>query len=253
MYNKILLLKQAGNMAAEDFKLGMNSTYGKLAQQAGYRNGRIPTYHQLLWAGQITAYTRAQLFRAAMQKPKSVIAFATDAVITTAPLKLTIGTGLGEWTADKFHGITIVQPGVYWLKEPSDDWGAKYRGFDKGTLSREGIVECWKEGRNFEARLTRFVGLGSALMSTDFYGHWRTWETQTRTLSLMPTGKRMGSDDTLYYDHLCDTIATPNLHEDGIMSMPYPLLWIDDGKAKPEVKTEETIGDLEDSLMDSYA
>jgi hypothetical protein len=188
-----------------------------------------------------------------MQSPRSVVAFATDAVITTAPLKLDIGTGLGEWTFDKFYGITIVQPGVYWLKESVDYWHDKYRGFDKGSLMREDIIECWKLGKDYEARLTRFVGLGSALMSTDFYGHWRKWETQTRTLSLHPSGKRMPSDDTCYWDHLCDTIARPNMHFDGIMSKPYPLLWVDTDDGIKPFKPAEDLGSLEDELMDSYA
>jgi hypothetical protein len=253
MYDVRLVLKQAGDMAAEAFKLGMNSTYGKLAQQAGYRNGRIPTYHQLLWAGQITAYTRAQLYRAAMQRPKNVVAFATDAVITTAPLKLDIGTGLGEWTADKFHGITIVQPGVYWLKESEEYWSDKYRGFDKGSLMREHIIECWRQGTDYEARLTRFVGLGSALMSTDFYAHWRKWETQSRTLTLSPSGKRMPSEEVCYWEKLCDTIARPNMHYDGLLSKPYPLLWVTTDEGIKPVKVTEDLGTLEDELMDSYA
>jgi hypothetical protein len=250
MYASRLLLKRAGNMANEAFKLGMNSTYGKLAQQAGYRNGRIPTYHQLLWAGQITATSRAQLYRAAMQKPKSVIAFATDAVITTDPLDLNIGEGLGEWTHDKFTGITIVQPGVYWLQE-DDEWAAKYRGFDKGSLHRDYIIGCWLFGFDYEATLTRFVGMGSALASNDFYSHWRKWETNPRSLSLIPSGKREPSDDVCYWDHLCDTLPTPNVHD--LMSMPYPLLW-DEGS---DIKLYKESGDLsrliEEEDLDSYA
>jgi hypothetical protein len=258
VYDERLRLKQAGNLAHEAFKLGMNSTYGKLAQQAGYRNGRIPTYHQLLWAGQVTAHTRAQLYRAAMQKPRSVIAFATDAILSTDPLDLTCGSGLGEWTDDYFHGITIVQPGVYWLKENKDaEWGSKYRGFDKGSLSREGIIECWRAGEDYVAKLTRFVGLGSALMSTDFYSHWRTWETTPRVLSLRPSGKRMeidyDKDTTRYAEGLCDTMPTVNFGMVAeVMSKPYPLLWIDnDGALKP-LRDYKQMMILEDELLDSY-
>lgn len=241
MYHARMVLKAQGNMAAEAFKLGMNSTYGKLAQQAGYRNGRIPRYHQLLWAGQITANTRAELYRAAMQKPRSVIAFATDAVITTSPLDLKIGNGLGEWTHDSFTGITMAQPGVYWL-QVEDEWKDKYRGFDKGSLLREHIVSSWVLGQDFTATLTRFVGMGSALATTDFRKHWRTWETNQRVLSLTPGGKRMPSDDICYWDHLCDTIATYNLNNPDMPSMPYPLLWIEGytvGDIKALITNEE--------------
>jgi hypothetical protein len=251
IYHARLVLKKAGNMASEAFKLGMNSTYGKLAQQAGYRNGRIPSYHQLLWAGQITATTRAQLYRAAMEKPQSVIAFATDAVITTEELSLDTGQGLGQWTGDKFDGITIVQPGVYWLKT-GDSWQDKYRGFDKGSLLREHIVGSWVLGQNYEASLTRFVGMGSALASTDFYGHWRTWEVQQRTLSITPAGKRQPSNDVCYWDHLCDTMPTFNLGV-GVLSHPYPLIWIEGPDAKTRWTQEVDLNLLEEELIDTYA
>ena len=244
MYRKRLLLKEAGDMANEAFKLGMNSTYGKLAQQAGYRNGRIPTYHQLLWAGQITAYTRASLYRAAMQNPSAIVAFATDAILSTEQLKLDTGTGLGQWTDDYYEAITIIQPGVYFLKPPNVTWKDKYRGFDKGSLDREQVIECWRNGEEYKARTTRFVGIGGALMTSDFRKHWRTWETTDRSLSLEPSGKRQASADTCYHNHLCDTMATINYQtclDPDYMSKPYPLLWDDDdeGDLMPEAKDAE--------------
>ena len=252
-YATRLMFKLAGNMASEALKLGLNSLYGKLAQQAGYRNGRIPTYHQLLLAGQITAGTRARLFRAAMQHPDNIIAFATDAIMSTVPLDVEIGTGLGQWTHDEFDGITMVQPGVYWLLDKEDGWGEKYRGFDKGSLNRDHIVSSWLLGFDYTAKLTRFVGMGSALMSTRFNEVWRTWPTEARTLGLKPSGKRMESDDTCYWDHLCDTIAATNMNMD-VMSMPYPLLWVG---GKPEGIRPKIEGIdvrlLEEEYIDSYA
>lgn len=259
IYDARLELKQAGNMAAEAFKLGMNSTYGKLAQQAGYRNGRIPRYHQLLWAGQVTAATRSQLYDAAMEDPDSVIAFATDAVISTTRFDLTEGTGLGEWTIEDFNGITIVQPGVYWLRSANGSWADKYRGFDKGSLMRERIVDCWRKGEPYEAHLTRFVGMGSALSG----GHklspdWRSWRKEQRNLSLIPSGKRMPlvedilppNNGTCYADRLCATLATPNMHGVEIISKPYPLLW---DPTTPSDSVYDELAKLENDLMDSYA
>lgn len=249
-YQTRLMFKLSGNMANEALKLGLNSLYGKLAQQAGYRNGRIPTYHQLLWAGQITAATRRKLFQAAMQRPESVIAFATDAVITIEPLDLPVSNNLGDWTYDAFEGITIVQPGVYWLKQDGE-WAEKYRGFDKGSLLRDQIINCWREGRDYKAKLTRFVGMGSALMSTNFDEVWRTWPTNPRTLTLTPTGKRMVGLNSCYADALCDTIATPNLNGD-VMSMPYPLLWSLNKDITPKLDGVD-VDELEQELLDSYA
>lgn len=247
--------KREGNMASEALKLGLNSLYGKLAQQMGWRNGKPPTYHQLLWAGQITAQCRATLYKAARQKPEAIIAFATDAVITTEPLDLPCSTNLGEWTHDTFDGITIVQAGVYWLNDKGD-WHDKYRGFDKGALDRQHIVNSWRLGYDhYEATLTRFITLGSALSSSDFYRKWRTWDSQPRVLSIIPGGKRTASKDTLYWERLCDTLPKENMSKD-VMSKPYPLLWIEgsEGVAQNRLLTSGIdMKVVEEEYLDSYA
>ena len=246
-----MMYKAIGSMASEALKLGMNSIYGKLAQQAGYRNGRIPQYHHLLWAGEITSRTRAKLYTAAMQHPDSIIAFATDALIATEPFNLPTGTKLGEWTPEEFKGITIIQPGVYFL-QGQDDWYDKYRGFDKGALLREDIVEAWKGGTDYYANLTRFITMGSALASTDFYGDWRKWETAPRKLDIVPGGKRVPGEDTCYWGGLCDTIAVQNMHTD-TLSAPYPLEWVVDDKPVKLTIDGVDMRILEQEYNDSYA
>ena len=225
--------KAEGSMASESLKLGLNSIYGKLVQQAGWRagsakeDGRIPTYHQLLWGGQITAYTRAKLFDAAMQHPKDVISFATDAVFSTKPIDVPTSGELGEWSLDEFQGMTLVQAGVYFLDEGSK-WSEKFRGFDKGSLQRDDIIQCWRANTSYEASLTRFVGLGSALMATDF-SCWRTWRTDSRKLDISPTGKRIAGTRTDFHNGLRTTKAVPNITPDTI-SEPYKIEWLDGKK-----------------------
>lgn len=252
VYELRLLYKNMGSMASEALKLGMNSIYGKLAQQAGARHGRIPEYHHLLWAGEITSRTRAKLYDGAMQHPDSVIAFATDAIISTEPFDLPHGKALGEWSPEVFTGITIIQPGVYFLQD-QEDWADKYRGFDKGALMREDIIEAWRTGADYYAHLTRFITMGSALASKDFNKRWRTWETQRRKLDIVPGGKRMPGQDTRYWEGLCDTIAVPNMHLD-VMSAPYEIEWMDQGDAPKRPKEDGVdIRVLEQEYNDSYA
>jgi hypothetical protein len=251
--------KAVGSMASEALKLGMNSTYGKLAQQAGYRNGRIPTYHHLIWAGQITSKTRATMYRAAIRSPRDVIAFATDALITTKPRELPFSKELGAWTPERFSGITVVQPGVYWLNTDGE-WNDKYRGFDKGSLSRVGIVEAWE--RNdicpihhtvcYPATLTRFVGMGSALAGPDQHKKWRSWDVQERHLDLIPGGKRVPSKNRRYSKQLCVTMAAENYDIDGI-SKPYALEWIDEEEVLRPKEQGIDIRVIEEELLDSYA
>jgi DNA polymerase type B, organellar and viral len=252
VYNLRMHYKKMGSMASEALKLGMNSIYGKLAQQAGYRNGRIPQYHNLLWAGEITARTRAQLYDAAMQRPDSVIAFATDAIISTDELCLTHGTTLGAWSPETFTGITIIQPGVYFL-QASDNWFDKYRGFDKGSLLRAHIVASWKLGfTHYEASLTRFITMGSALNRTNFRDYWCTWPTEQRKLDILPSGKRTAGQDTCYWDRLCDTLPVLNYHME-LMSTPHSLEWIDDAKYPRPTYDGVDIRILEEEYNDSYA
>jgi DNA polymerase type B, organellar and viral len=91
-------------------KLGINALYGKLAQRKG--NG---AFNNLIWAGMITAMTRAQLLEAvALATPGAVLMLATDALYTTEPLPLPVGPWLGNWEEQQLDGLFIVQPGLYW-------------------------------------------------------------------------------------------------------------------------------------------
>lgn len=251
VYMLRLLYKSMGSMASEALKLGMNSIYGKLAQQAGYRNGRIPTYHHLLWAGEITARTRAKLYSASMQHPNSVIAFATDAIISTEQFNLPFGNQLGEWTPELFNGVTMIQPGVYFLQgERTDDnptgWFDKYRGFDKGAIIRQGVVDSWAKGEeSYSAYLTRFVTMGSALSrrDEDFYTYWRTWaQADERKLDLVPGGKRIGVPSVDFATRLCGTLASPNWFYDPgdptSISAPFKLEWVTDFTAPDRMKID---------------
>jgi hypothetical protein len=89
-------------------KLGLNSLYGKLAQRVG-----TPKWGNFIWAGLITAHTRAVLNAAASQSPSDVIMFATDAIFSKVRLDLPYGDGLGQWEAKAHERLFIVQPGIY--------------------------------------------------------------------------------------------------------------------------------------------
>lgn len=233
-YETRLELKRQGDMAQEAIKLGINSVYGKFAQQEGYtpgipgvRDERFPTYHNLAWASLITAHTRSLMYETAVRTPEQTVAFATDAVINTGPIRgVDVGDGLGQWSLETYAGCTLVQAGVYWLKdEDTGEWYSKYRGFDAGSLSREHVLHAWETGdTTLPVTLTRFVGMGSALARTDFDKIWRTWHKEDRTLDLSPKGKRepLGDD---YLHRLCETRPVSNF-DDGL-SKPYPVVWMD--------------------------
>src|SRR5665647_2373707 len=118
LYNKRRALKLASDGAHVGIKLALNSLYGKLAQQIGWERKpdgslRLPPFHQLEWAGYTTAWCRAFVLRACLDKLETVIAFETDAVFVSEPLSVTLGSGLGDFELTTFDSLTYVQSGMY--------------------------------------------------------------------------------------------------------------------------------------------
>lgn len=253
IYKQRRKFKDEGSMAHEAIKLGMNSIYGKLAQQAGYRHGRIPTYHHLLWAGHITASTRRALYSHAIQCPSDIVAFATDAIISLHPIICDTGTGLGQWTPEEFLGITLVQAGVYWLYDEQEGWSEKYRGFDVGSLTREAIIDSWANNREYEARLTRFYGMGSAVGMNNFQEYWRVWRTEPRNLNLIPNTKRVPLPRHKKYASKLEMTLPAENHHGTILSTPYPLAWgLLAGVTLRSAEFTEDVRLMEQELADSY-
>lgn len=255
--------KEQGNMAHYTLKLGYNSIYGKLAQQLGYDGRKVPRYHQMLWAGQVTAQIRAMMYEKAMQVGQErVIAFATDALFIDVPVDgpretidscFRVSGDLGHWQKDEFAGITMAQSGVYWLLTYDGEVIPKYRGFDKGTLRRADVLDVWASkdrSRRVEAEVTRFVGMGSALqMKEDSWEHWTRWETTPRLFNPWPMGKRKevpGVEGTDYTRGLVPTAPLAAPPGEG-MSMLHRVAWIEDKDNKEDPYI------IQSEIDDSYA
>ena len=175
-------------------KLELNSLYGKMAERVGwYKPGdKIPSHHQLQWAGYITSSTRAKLYRAYLQNPEAIIAFETDALFSRAPLDLPISSKLGDWSETTFDEILYVQSGFYFT-----DSVARYRGFDKGSLTFERVMEWldkleprnqWdKKAPKLFGPTHRFVGYRRALKTKE---RWRSWVSEEREITIGLHGKR---------------------------------------------------------------
>lgn len=254
MYERRLDYKRRGMMAHYALKLGLNSLYGKFAQQVGYRpGGKIPPYHQLLWAGQITASIRSRLFTVAYPTRMNVIAFATDAIFVTAELDVPISDKLGEWTKSEYGGMALAQSGVYWLKEDNGEWKSRYRGFDAGTLSLDAVMDAWRERKTATATTTRFVAMGSALaMSPDEWYRWRRWETTERSLDPFPSGKRKEQYRHDYSSGMYISAPADNPYLQ-TPSSKYKIIWIDgEGPIVPmDGNVEQRI--ISEEIEDGYA
>ena len=236
LYMKRRALKKAKDGAHVGIKLGLNSLYGKLAQQVGAEQQgdgwRLPPYHCLEWAGYATSHCRAAVLHAVVDDLDSVIAFETDAVFRTRKLPVAEGSNLGEFEYIEFDNITYLQSGLYFA-DTADGPIAKTRGVDRGELQRDTALKAMSEpkveDRYAVARLTRFVGAGIALMGR--WRKWRSWETVTKRMTMEPTGKRIHID--------CETCdpdftkpLTMGLHRtfcpmiNKAHSLPFPIMWV---------------------------
>ena len=247
MYNKRAALKKAGDGAHVGLKLGLNSLYGKLAQQIGWDAGpplRTPPYHCLEWAGYITSHCRAQVFRAAMLAPDDIIAFETDAVFSRVPLGVKQGTRLGEWEATEYRSLTYLKSGMYFGTLADGTEIEKCRGINKGTLTREAVIEglarqlLWKQDVTLAAEQTRFIGLGLAI--NQGMDKWTHWITSPRAIRVKLAGKRID----IPVDTLNRSVTEDGWQETmiGIKHMdehskPYEVEWIN---PQPDIVHPET-------------
>ena len=221
MYDRRREWKLKGISAEKALKLALNSMYGKMAQRIGgaYRDGRveIPAWHQLEWAGWVTSAARAKLYRAILLNPSSVIATETDAIFTISPIDLPVSKNLGEWELTEFDNITYIQSGFYYA-EQGDTLTCKYRGLDKdrqtgepkGLPYRQVLDILSGPGRfggtlpPFFGTTSRYVGLGIGLTTG---ATWRSWETNTREVTLGGSGKRTHIDR--YWDDMQQRYVFP--------------------------------------------
>lgn len=198
LFNKRRALKKAGDGANVAIKIGLSSLYGKTAQQVGWERTekglRTPPFHQLEWAGYTTSWCRARVLEACLSDLGSVIAFETDAVFTSRPLPVKVGTGLGEWEATEFSSLTYVTSGVYFgTTVEGEERVTKTRGVDLGQMTREIVLERMgrrlAEDRVVAVDVTRFIGAKVALAQD--WSKWLRWVTMTKHVRLEPTGKRV--------------------------------------------------------------
>lgn len=256
LYRKRAALKKANDGAHIGIKLGLNSLYGKLAQQIGWDAGpplRLPPYHSLEWAGWITSHCRAQVYNAAMRAPDDIIAFETDAVFSRVPLELDIGDGLGQWGETVYDSLTYLKSGMYWATRADGKEVEKCRGINRGTLTRADVIDGLSRAERgedviLEAEQTRFIGLGAALHTT--FDNWRTWKTAPRLIRVTLDGKRIDllSREDVRKD-LCDGWSET---QDGFptvdFSAPYEIAWLDELAIAPNGLSYE-----ENRLLDCHA
>ena len=189
LYEQRAQWKRDKNGAQLAAKLAMNSLYGKMAQLVGWNEetNEPPRYHQLEWAGFITATCRSMIFKAMMQHPMDIIAVETDGIYSKTELDLPSSQSLGDWELDIWDGIMYVQNGVYWVYKDGE-WAkdGKVRGFDKGTVSPNLALDSLEELTPLQGETTRFVTFNKISDKPN----WRVWEMRPHIAQWGGAGKR---------------------------------------------------------------
>lgn len=231
LYTQRRILKDNGDGAHVGIKLGLNSMYGKLAQQVGWsetkKGLRLPPYHQLEWAGYVTSRCRAAVLGAVIDDLSCVVAFETDAMFTTKKLDVPEGKNLGQWEYTRFSDMIYLQSGTYFAHSDGK-LVEKTRGVDRGEMTRDDAYRALStNAETIPARLTRFNGIGIALAQR--FEKWLVWETMTKNVAVHPHGKRAHLPEACVS---CDrgfsmgvwhgTYPAPSL---GAESLPFPIEW----------------------------
>lgn len=164
-------------------KLACNSIYGKLAQSIGPN----PKFQCWVWAGLVTAGTRAMILNAiASTDPANIIGIATDGIFSKVPLKLAkpSDTGtydlkkpLGGWEEkEEPEGMLFLKPGIYFALSSET---VKARGIGRKALfaAKHRMIRAWKRGdKSITLTVDRFHGAKTSISPTlkrsARYGQW---------------------------------------------------------------------------------
>lgn len=231
MYEQRAKLKAANQPHQLALKLALNSLYGKLAQSKGAKqrgtDWSYPTFHEVIWAGWITAYTRRMIANVMLIAPAgSIIATETDSVFSTVSLDLSLGAKLGNWDVEVLEGIKYIQSGVSLVKQ-GGNWKFKTRGFTVKRTQNE--VEIWS---NFLANKPHRLTIKQTRFGTDprqkRFGEWYSTE-HNLTLDNNPLEKRVHQycpacdlPENSYNDTMHRLFCPPI---EPMESTPYQFLW----------------------------
>jgi hypothetical protein len=216
-------------------KLVLNSLYGKMAEAVGSRNdGKPPPTANPFYAAAITAWTRAQLLKAALHDPENIVMFCTDGIISTAPLR---GPGkletvtekvLGAWefkpSTDVSEAGVFVMAGIYSffeMKNGKAKENTKTRGFKIATPREyllDDVRKAWRQRqKTIEGPYKKYITIGAAVSSPENWLKCGCWCEGTRAMAIDGAGlKRLaprGRPERA--NRLLDTLPADNIWRSG--------------------------------------
>ena len=198
MFLKSLPKDNPNRSAEKAFKWALVSIYGQLCRTVGWDifKRTPPAFHQLEWAGYITSWCRAQVWKIAVQCGDKLISIDTDSVTAMCPIDgIDIGDDLGQWEPDFSDSGVFYQSGVYFLKHKGEWKYTRLRGIDyrgkKPPVKPEQLVEAIRSG--VAVRITpktRYISLRQSLgWGLKLQGQW-VEPTDLEKLEFGGQGKR---------------------------------------------------------------
>lgn len=182
-------------------KLGLNSCYGKRAQNTGAQ-----TYRCMVSAGMITSQTRARLLDAinTLSDRANILSVATDGLLTREPLPIqTAEKILGCWEHSVMSkGVFMLRPGFEFSLALENTKSVKARGAGKNVViaQRQEILEQWQKSPGSVFTLggrTLFRGMKTSVRrnTTGFIREdYARWVSRPMDISYVPTPKRPFAD-----------------------------------------------------------
>jgi hypothetical protein len=215
-FDKRLDLQHQGNPFEKTVKWSLAAMYGACARLVGWdrKNNLPPASHELAWAGFITSWCRAEMYRVAYEcwRRGGLVSIDTDGVTSTVPFEaewLERGEGekLGQWKLVDFTGILYWQSGFYWLLDKDGKWSTvKTRGVKRGSVPVNIALEALENiPAKFTSTQTKFIGFKEALGRKNGMKDWRQWTVRT---SVNTMGK---SENSYHFKLWCIKCRNPEL------------------------------------------
>ena len=256
-FAKRLDLQHEGNPAEKTIKWMLAAMYGAFAQLVGWdkKKRTAPPKHELAWAGFITSWCRAEVWRVAYEcwRRGGLVSIDTDGISSTVPfdeawLDGGVGEGLGQWKLESFAGILGWQSGMYWLMDENGEWSTvKTRGIRKGSVDISVALDALAEAdytkspqrqARFHKTQTRFIGFKQALNERSLE-RWRHWVK-------IPMTNVMGqSRMSKHVNVFCRKCRSPdadmmhvitNMQPDTYISQPHKLPWLEVQPMMPDTE-----------------
>jgi hypothetical protein len=239
-FQERIKLQEQGHPSEKTIKWELAALYGQAAQRAGWeRKGMAPQWHQIEWAGAVTAECRSMLYMAAQRARKSIVSMDTDGFISLSPVNILpngIGENLGEWKSTTYTGILYLQNGIYWLRDSNGNWTPpKSRGIPRKKLDFDSVYSQINSGTNLV--VSQHVYIGYALALRGQFDKWRKWVDIPRTITFGGGGKAQ------HIPKICPSCrdgkswgeAMHPLYQvppDEMYSSPYDLPWLSETEEK---------------------